>query len=54
MGKFIIRTADDGFAFSLIAANGEPVAVSDAYASRSACLKGIESVRRNAAARIEE
>ena len=54
MGKFIIRTADDSFAFSLIAANGEPVAVSDAYASRSACLKGIESVRRNAAARIED
>lgn len=54
MGKFIIRTQQDRFSFSLLAANSEPVALSDEYTSRSACLRGIESVRRNAAAHIED
>lgn len=54
MGKFIIRTTEDGFSFSLFAANGEPVAVSDVYTNRNACLKGLESVRRNAAAKVED
>ncbi len=54
MGKFILRTTDGGFAFSLLAANGEPIAVSDVYTNRSACLKGLESVRRNAAAKVED
>lgn len=54
MGKFIIQSHDDGYDFRLLAANQESVAVSDVYTSLSACLRGIESVRRNAAARLED
>lgn len=54
MGKFILQAQKESFSFCLLAANGEPVAVSDEYASRSACLRGIESVRRNAAAKVED
>lgn len=54
MGKFIIRTTAESCSFCLLAANSEPVAQSDEYTSRNACLRGIESVRRNAAARIED
>lgn len=54
MGKFIIHTQENGCSFSLLAANGEIVAQSDVYAGRSACLRGIESVRRNASAKVED
>ena len=36
------------FRFRLKAANGEIIAVSEAYNSKDACLNGIESVRKNA------
>lgn len=54
MGKFIIHSSEDGYSFRLLAANRECVALSDVYASRSACLRGIESVRRNASAHVED
>lgn len=54
MGKFIIHSSEDGYSFQLLAANRECVALSDVYASRSACLRGIESVRRNASAHVED
>lgn len=54
MGKFIIHTQENGWSFRLLAANGEAVAQSDVYAGRSACLHGIESVRRNASAKVED
>lgn len=54
MGKFIIHTHEQGFDFRLLAANQEVVAFSDAYTSQSACLRGIESVRRNASAKVED
>jgi len=34
--------------FRLKAANGQIIAVSEGYTSRSACLKGVDSVRRSA------
>lgn len=34
--------------FRLLASNGRIIAVSEAYNSRAACLKGIESVKKNA------
>lgn len=39
MGKFAIKTVKTG--------NGEVIATSEIYTSRSACLNGIERVRKN-------
>jgi len=36
------------FRFRLKAANGEIIAVSEAYTSKEACVNGIESVKKNA------
>jgi uncharacterized protein YegP (UPF0339 family) len=34
--------------FKLVAANGETIAIGEAYSSKSACMAGVESVRKNA------
>ncbi len=49
-GKFEI-TVDKGgkYRFNLKASNGQVIATSQGYESKSSCLKGIESVRKNAA-----
>ncbi len=36
------------FRFRLLAANGEKIAVGEAYSSKEACVNGIESVKKNA------
>jgi uncharacterized protein YegP (UPF0339 family) len=36
------------FRFRLKAANGEVIAVSEAYTSKEGCVNGIESVKKNA------
>jgi uncharacterized protein len=36
------------YRFRLKAANGEIIAVSEAYSSKDACVGGIESVKKNA------
>jgi uncharacterized protein len=36
------------FRFRLKAANGEIIAVSEAYSSKDGCVNGIESVKKNA------
>jgi hypothetical protein len=36
------------FRFRLLAANGEIIAVGEAYSSKEACVNGIESVKKNA------
>jgi len=36
------------FRFRLLAANGEKIAVSEAYSSKDGCMNGIESVKKNA------
>lgn len=48
MSKFVIRQVPSGIKFDLKAANGQTIATSEVYASRSVCLKGVESVRKNA------
>ena len=48
MGKFVINTVASGIKFDLKAGNGEVIATSEVYNSKSACKNGIESVRRNA------
>lgn len=48
MGKFAVKTVKSGIKFDLKAGNGEVIATSEVYTSRSACLGGVESVRKNA------
>jgi len=50
MGKFVVKETKTGFNFKLVAGNGETIGTSEVYSSKDACLKGIESVRKNAAA----
>ncbi|HOX92555.1 MAG TPA: YegP family protein [Spirochaetales bacterium] len=49
-GKFEWYTDKGGkFRFRLKAGNGQVIAVSEAYNTQSACMNGIESVKKNAA-----
>ena len=55
MGKFVVKATKTGFVFNLKAGNGETIATSEAYTTEAACMKGIESVRKNAAdAKLED
>ncbi|WP_330458693.1 YegP family protein [Streptomyces sp. NBC_00820] len=48
-GKFeVYEDKDHKHRFRLKAGNGEIIAASQAYESRESCMKGIESVKRNA------
>ena len=48
MGKFAVKKTKSGIKFNLKARNGEIIASSEVYNSKASCLKGIESVRKNA------
>jgi uncharacterized protein len=49
-GKFVLEKGSTGkFHFSLHAANGQVIATSQHYDSRESAVKGIESVKHNAA-----
>ena len=54
MGKFVWKETKSGFKFDLKAGNGEIIASSEVYSSEGACKNGIESVRENCAAAIED
>ena len=54
MGKFVIRETSTGFKFDLKAGNGEVIATSEVYSSESACKNGVESVRNNCGAAVED
>ena len=55
MGKFVVKATKTGFVFNLKAGNGEVIAVSEVYTTEAACMKGIESVRKNAVeAKLED
>ena len=55
MGKFVMKaTANGGFKFDLKAGNGEIIASSQVYKSDKACEAGIESVKKNALAHVED
>jgi uncharacterized protein YegP (UPF0339 family) len=48
-GKFVLKKDKAGqFRFNLVASNGEIIATSESYTSKSAALNGVDSVRRNA------
>ena len=54
MGKFVVKETKTGIKFDLKAGNGEVIATSEVYKSEAACIKGLESVRKNApAANVE-
>ena len=48
-GKFeIYQDAKGDFRFRLKATNGQVIATGQGYKSKAACMKGIDSVRKNA------
>ena len=48
-GKFVVKKGNNGkFHFNLVASNGQVIASSEAYESKSSALNGIESVKKNA------
>ncbi|PJZ77384.1 YegP family protein [Leptospira neocaledonica] len=54
--KFEVYKDKSGeYRFRLKASNGEIIATGEGYSSKQACLKGIESIKKNAAdADVEE
>ena len=55
MGKFAIHAVPSGIKFDLKATNGQVILSSEVYKSKSSCLKGIQSVAKNAPiAKIED
>jgi uncharacterized protein YegP (UPF0339 family) len=48
MEKFAVKKVKTGIKFNLKAGNGEIIATSEVYTFRSAWLKGVASVRKNA------
>ena len=50
MGKFVITVRKNGeFQFNLKATNGQIILTSEGYTTKTACLNGVESVKKNAA-----
>ena len=48
-GKFEVYKDKKGeFRFRLKASNGQVIATGEGYSSKSACLNGIESIKKNA------
>lgn len=54
MGKFVVKEAKKGWMFNLKANNGQVIATSETYSSKSSCLNGVESVRKNSGAPVED
>ncbi len=54
MGKFVVKETKTGVKFDLKAGNGEVIATSEVYSAEKSCLNGIESVRTNCVAEIED
>ena len=55
MGKFVIGKTNNGqYRFNLKAGNGEIIATSESYTTFAACKNGVESVKKNAFAEIED
>ena len=54
-GKFILKkTASGAYRFNLLATNGQVIATSENYKSLENCKTGVESVRKNALAEVED
>jgi uncharacterized protein YegP (UPF0339 family) len=44
----VFKDVSGQFRFRLRAANGEPIASSEAYTTKEACMDGVKSVKKNA------
>ncbi len=54
-GKFVLKQGSTGnYHFNLVAPNGEVIATSESYEGKAGALNGIESVRRNADAEVDD
>jgi len=45
----VVRDGDDGYRFRIEAEDGQLMATSEPYTSKSSTLKGVEAIKRNAA-----
>ena len=54
MGKFVVKETATGVKFDLKATNGQVIATSEVYTTKTACLKGIESVKNNCVGDVED
>lgn len=54
MGKFVIKRATGGFTFSFLGTDEKIIGSSEVYTSKTSAKGGIESVKRNATAVIED
>ena len=54
MAKFEVKETKTGFVFNLKATNGEVIATSQVYSTLVACNNGIESVKTNCEANVED
>lgn len=54
MGKFLVKKTATGIKFDLKAGNGEVIATSEVYTTETACMNGIESVKKNSAGGVED
>lgn len=54
MGKFVVKETGTGFKFDLKAGNGQVIATSEVYSTESACISGIESVKKNCVGEVED
>lgn len=53
--KFEIKQTKSGaYRFNLIATNGQVIATSESYSTLDSCKNGVESVRKNCAAHVED
>ena len=48
MSKFVVKEVASGMKFDLKATNGQVIATSEVYEAKASCLKGIESIKKNA------
>ena len=48
MGKFVVSEVNTGVKFNLKANNGQVIATSQVYKTFATCLKGINSIKKNA------
>ena len=54
MGKFVVKETKSGIKFNLKAGNGEIIATSEVYSSERSCYNGIQSVKNNCGAAVED
>ncbi|MBB2915074.1 hypothetical protein FHS43_006394 [Streptosporangium becharense] len=52
--RYVLKKASNGYRFNLVAPNGQIIATSESYTTKANALAGIESVRANADAPVDD